>query len=198
MRAASPSLALPSLPRARWHTEFVLSGFTKPGQMLYGGQQALVYKEIKIALEAAWAQYGPGFFREWASQGHRRRYTKPECIFGDRGTGLYTLSKLCWLAQRLCPFYCSIWLSPDPSTVQCNRYALQSYLSTAQRLYKHGRKTLLESLKSSTGSFKPLPHTSGWDLMLCIKKETVNWNTTSFLQSGNILQLLPLSKMILA
>lgn len=171
-RVASPSSALPSLPSARWHTEFVLAG-----NWVYKDWTDIVWWAVSLRVRGDKGSFGGGMgtvwtrvFGEWACQGHRRRYTKPECIFGDKGTSLHTLNKLCWPARRPCPFCCSIWLSLDPSMVQCNRYALQSYLSTAQWLYKHGRKTLLESLKSSTGSFKPLPHTSGWDLMLCIKK----------------------------
>ena len=114
--------------------------------------------------------------------GTREEVTQPEYAWiNDKRTNLHTLNKTCWPARSPHSLYCSIWLSLGSGVIQCNRYALQNYLSTAQQLYKQGRKTPLEYLKSSTGSFKPLANASGWHLILCIKKEIVNWNATSFL-----------------
>lgn len=90
----------------------------------------------------------------------------------NKGSSLHNWNKLCWPTRSPHPFYCRVCLSLYHGRIQCNRYSLQNYLSTAQRLYKHCGKTLRESLKSSSSAFKPLAPISGWDLILCIKKET--------------------------
>lgn len=146
-------------------------GFAKIKETLCGGQPASASQEIKAALEVIWAWRGPRVLCEWASWGHRRRLH----ILGTRELMINAPTSTLWarcagLLVVLIP-YTAACLSLGLGVIQCNRYTLQNYLSTAQQLHKQGRKTLLEYLKSSTGSFKPLANASGWHLILCIKKQ---------------------------
>lgn len=138
-----------------------------------------------------------GDIRGMGQLGTREEVTHPEYTgMNDKRTNLRILNKTCWPAWSLCPLHCHAWLSLGSALIHCNPYALQNDLSAAQWLHKHSRKTLLEYLKPSTASFKLLANASAWHLIHCIKKDIVNWKTSSFLQPGNILHLLSLSKII--
>lgn len=135
--------------------------FTKIKETLRGGQRASASEAIKAALEAVWHSVdqgagGMGQLGTWQEVTHPE-YTR----INDKRANLHTLNKTCWPARSPRPFYRSAWLSLGSAVIQCNRYALQNYLSAAQQLHKQGRKIPLEYLKSSTGSFKPLANASG-------------------------------------